>query len=152
LSMRVHFMTLDNKPLDVQELAQGTDFVAEVDITGDFDSLGVSRLEDIALTMIMPGGWQIRNERMEDDRLPAGFDYVDIRDDRVLGYFSLWQNHSWSWRYKDRTQNAVTLRVVLNASFAGKYYLPGWQVSAMYDERIQARGKGYWVEVTTDSN
>lgn len=152
LSMRVHFMTLDNKPLDVQKLAQGTDFVAEVDITGDFDSLGVSRLEDIALTMIMPGGWQIRNERMEDDRLPAGFDYVDIRDDRVLGYFSLWQNHSWSWRYKDRTQNTVTLRVVLNASFAGKYYLPGWQVSAMYDERIQARGKGYWVEVTTDSN
>lgn len=148
LVLEVNFMTLDNQPLDVQKLPQGTDFVAEVSITADFAGLGISRLEDIALTLIMPGGWQIRNERLENDRLPTGFDYLDIRDDRVLGYFSLWRDYAWRWRYKDRSQERVTLRVLMNASFAGKYYLPGWQVAAMYDERIQARGKGYWVEVT----
>jgi len=37
--------------------------------------------------------------------------------------------------------------VDLNASFAGRFYLPAWTVEAMYDGRRQARSKGQWVEV-----
>lgn len=147
LQLQVSFLTLDNKPLDVQNLPQGTDFAAEVTVSTNFAQLGHNRLEDIALTMVMPSGWQIRNERLEGNQQPKGFDYLDIRDDRVLAYFSLWQNHYWQYRYRDQSQTSVTLRVILNASYAGKFYLPGWHTSAMYDERIQARSKGYWVEV-----
>ena len=147
LQMDVSFMTLDNKPLDVQQLPQGTDFVAEVSISGDFAKLPQDKLEDIALSAVMPSGWQIRNERLEGSQLPKGLDYMDIRDDRVLGYFSLWRNYYWHYRYSDRNQTSISLRVILNASYAGKFYLPGWQVAAMYNEKLHARSKGYWVEV-----
>lgn len=146
LKMSMSFLTLDDKPLKVESLPQGTDFVAEVNVSGDFTHIG-SKLEDIALTLVMPSGWQIRNERLENDQLPKGLDYMDIRDDRVLAYFSLWRDHYWSYRYNDRSQTSVSVRVILNASYAGKFYLPGWQVNAMYDEKIHAKTRGYWVEV-----
>ncbi len=147
IKISANFLSMDNKPLDVQKLPQGTDFVAEVTVTADLAALGTRKLEDIALSMIMPSGWQIRNERLEGSSLPKGLDYMDIRDDRVLSYFSLWQDYSWSYRYNDRSQTSVTVRVILNASYAGKYYLPSWQVAPMYDEKIYGRTRGYWVEV-----
>ncbi|HWV16495.1 MAG TPA: MG2 domain-containing protein [Cellvibrio sp.] len=148
LSIAVNFLGIDNKPLDIQKLPQGTDFVAEVTVSADFNSgLNRNKLEDIALSMVMPSGWQIRNERLEGNQLPKGIDHMDIRDDRVLSYFGLWRDYSWSYRYNERSQTSVTLRVILNASYAGKYYLPAWQAAPMYDEKIHARTKGYWVEV-----
>ncbi|MBL4570535.1 MAG: hypothetical protein JKY21_05210, partial [Alcanivorax sp.] len=63
--------------------------------------------------------------------------YQDLRDDRVMHYFDL----------KPGSKNALTLSVDLNASFAGRFYLPAWTVEAMYDARRQARSKGQWVEV-----
>lgn len=150
LNIAVDFMTMDNQPLSVESLAQGTDFVAEVTVTADFVTLPVNRVEDIALTLVMPSGWQIRNERLEGAQLPKGLDYMDIRDDRVLSYFSLWRDYYWSYRYNDRNQTSVTLRVILNASYAGKFYLPSWQANAMYDEKIHAKTKGYWVEVVAE--
>jgi alpha-2-macroglobulin len=140
-------MTIDNKPLNVEQLPQGTDFVAEITIKGEFDKIFNEKIEDIALTAVVPSGWQIRNERLEGSELPKGIDYMDIRDDRTLAYFSLWRDYYWYYRYQDRNQTSITLRVILNASYAGKFYLPGWQVAAMYNEKIQAKTKGYWVEV-----
>ena len=150
LNIAVDFMTMDNQPLSVESLAQGTDFVAEVTVSADFITLPVDRVEDIALTLVMPSGWQIRNERLEGAQSPKGLDYMDIRDDRVLSYFSLWRDYYWSYRYNDRNQTSVTVRVILNASYAGKFYLPSWQANAMYDEKIHAKTKGYWVEVVAE--
>lgn len=147
LGLQVNFLTLANEPLNVEQLPQGTDFVAEVSISGEFDKLLTSNIENIALTAVVPSGWQIRNERLEGSQLPKGIDYLDIRDDRVLGYFSLWRDYYWNYRYQERNQTSVTLRIILNASYAGKFYLPGWTASAMYNEKIQAKSKGYWVEV-----
>jgi len=39
----------------------------------------------------------------------------------------------------------------LNASFAGKFYLPGWQVKSMYDEEVFAQVTGQWVEVLAEN-
>lgn len=147
LAMDVNFLTLDNKPLSVEQLPQGQDFVAEVTISGEFDKLLTSNIENIALTAVVPSGWQIRNERLEGAQMPKGIDYMDIRDDRVLAYFSLWRDYYWNYRYQDRNQTSVTLRIILNASYAGKFYLPGWHTSAMYNEKIHAKSQGYWVEV-----
>jgi uncharacterized protein YfaS (alpha-2-macroglobulin family) len=147
LTMDVNFLTLDNKPLSVEQLPQGQDFVAEVTISGEFDKLLTSNIENIALTAVVPSGWQIRNERLEGAQMPKGIDYLDIRDDRVLAYFSLWRDYYWNYRYQDRNQTSVTLRIILNASYAGKFYLPGWQANAMYNEKIHAKSQGYWVEV-----
>lgn len=147
LTMSVNFLALDNKPLSVEQLPQGQDFVAEVTVRGEFDKLLTSNIENIALTAVVPSGWQIRNERLEGAQMPKGIDYMDIRDDRVLAYFSLWRDYYWYYRYQERNQTSVTLRIILNASYAGKFYLPGWHTSAMYNEKIHAKSKGYWVEV-----
>lgn len=147
LKMEVEFYDLQGQPLSVEKLPQGTDFVAEVSISADFAQLPAQGVENLAASLVMPSGWQIRNERLEEAQSPKGIDNLDIRDDRVLAYFSLWRDNPWSWRYQDRHQTSVTLRIRLNASYAGRFYLSGWQVEAMYDGRIHARNRGFWVEV-----
>jgi uncharacterized protein YfaS (alpha-2-macroglobulin family) len=149
LELQVNFLSMDNKPLSIESLPQGTDFIAEVSISADFLKLNRRKLEDLSFTAVVPSGWQIRNERLEGSQLPKGIDYMDIRDDRVMAYFSLWKDYYWHYRYQDRSQTSVTLRLILNASYAGKFYLPGWQASAMYNENIQAASSGTWVEVVS---
>ena len=61
--------------------------------------------------------------------------YQDIRDDRVYTYFDLQAN------------KRKTFRVMLNASYAGRFYLPAIYCEAMYDNTINARKPGKWVEV-----
>ena len=61
--------------------------------------------------------------------------YKDIRDDRVYTYFNLGANRK------------KTFKVALNATYAGRFYLPGVNVEAMYDNTINARNTGKWVEV-----
>jgi uncharacterized protein YfaS (alpha-2-macroglobulin family) len=41
---------------------------------------------------------------------------------------------------------------MLNAAYAGKYYLPPAYCEAMYDAAINASSDGKWVEVTRSDN
>ena len=61
--------------------------------------------------------------------------YQDIRDDRVYTYFNLGVNET------------RTYYVQLNASYLGRYFLPGTYAEAMYDNTISAGTSGKWVEV-----
>jgi uncharacterized protein YfaS (alpha-2-macroglobulin family) len=65
----------------------------------------------------------------------SGYTYQDIRDDRVNTYFDLYTNET------------KTFNLLLNASYAGKYYLPAINVEAMYDKSVFARTKGQWIKV-----
>jgi uncharacterized protein YfaS (alpha-2-macroglobulin family) len=65
----------------------------------------------------------------------AEADYSDIRDDRVLQYFSL------------RSGQAIRFKTRLNAAYVGRYYLPSVSTEAMYDASKFARSKGRWVQV-----
>jgi len=136
LTLNVNYKSMEGKSIDVSALEQGTDFVAEVTIKntglrGDYKQL--------ALTQVFASGWEIHNGRMDgteqfsDSDKP---DYQDIRDDRVLSYFNLKANQS------------QTFRVLLNASYAGKFYLPTIYCEAMYDNTINARKPGKWVSVS----
>lgn len=114
-------------------LVQGTEFVAEVTIT----NMKGEYVDNVALTQIIPSGWEIVNTRFTDFGSFADnrVDYTDIRDDRTNFYFSLKANES------------KVFRILLNASYAGTYYLPGVQAEAMYDNSFAARTKGEWVRV-----
>ncbi len=151
LELKIDYQDLKGNPLEIDNLPQGKDFAAVVTVKG----LNLERrykIEDIALSMVMPSGWQIRNERLEGDDITKGLDYQDIRDDRVLSYFSLWKNYYWNYRYNDSTRDEQTVKVILNASFSGTFYLPGWNVSSMYDEKIGAQSKGKWVTVVSEED
>ena len=119
--------------LDPSTITQGTDFVAEVTITNTTSN----RLKDMALTEIFPSGWEIVNTRFTDFGSFAQnqVTYTDLRDDRANFYFDMKRNET------------KTFRILLNASYLGKYYLPGVQAEAMYDNDYLVRTKGQWVEV-----
>ncbi len=135
LSLDLTFFDLSGKEIDITKIEQGTDFIAEVTIVNP----GImGRLNDMALTQIFPSGWEIINTRLGDyDRSNAGDspDYQDFRDDRVYTYFDSSPGHK------------LKFRVLLNASYLGKFYLPAVSCEAMYDNHIQAREPGKWVEV-----
>ena len=133
LNLAVRFLA-DGKPINPAHLEQGQDFTAQVTVT----NTGQQTLEDVALTQILPSGWQITSSRLDGSaENRERVTYQDLRDDRVMHYFDL----------KPGSKNALTLTVELNASFAGRYYLPAWTAEAMYNGRRQARSRGQWVEV-----
>jgi len=150
LSLSVNYFDTQGKAIDVSKLRLGQDFVAELKV-GATNSNTSWKIEDIAQSARMPSGWQIRNERLEGDAMQDGLDYQDIRDDAVNSYFSLWKNYRWYYRYNDNQRDSQTIRIKLNASFAGKFYLPGWQVKSMYDEEVFAQVTGQWVEVLAEN-
>lgn len=136
LKIEVQYKDLKNNNVNVLKLTQGTDFFAEVTITNP-GQLG--KYEQLALTQIFPSGWEIINTRLDNSNaellntaLPR---YKDIRDDRVLSYFSLNPNQK------------VTYKVLLNASYLGKYYLPSINCEEMYNGSVYARTMGMWIEV-----
>ncbi len=136
LHMEVQYLYMDGSPLDPSSIQQGTDFMAEVSIRhpGGADA----DYQDLALSQIFPSGWEIRNLRMDENT--SGLirdqpDYQDIRDDRVYSYFGLNRNQR------------KTFRVLLNAAYLGRFYLPAVDCSAMYDNSITAIKSGQWVEV-----
>ncbi|HTL81452.1 MAG TPA: MG2 domain-containing protein [Bacteroidia bacterium] len=140
MDMDVSFTTLNGNPIDVTKIEQGTDFVATVSIYNPGDR---GEYREMALTEIFPSGWEIRNERMMegDDGISSDyFDYQDVRDDRVNTFFYI------------SPQKTKTYKIVLNAAYVGHYYLPGFSASAMYDNTINARSTGQWVDVVDPAN
>ncbi|MEQ9377575.1 MAG: alpha-2-macroglobulin family protein [Imperialibacter sp.] len=138
LSMIVSYKTMDGDGLDVSRLKQGTNFMAEVVVRNPGEK---GLYKDMALTQLFPSGWEIINTRLEGTEDASNGqkpDYTDIRDDRVMNYFDL------------QASKQIVIRVLLNASYQGKFYMPATSVEAMYDDTIYAHKAGRWVEVITD--
>ncbi|MGB6153231.1 MAG: MG2 domain-containing protein [Pricia sp.] len=136
LSAQMDFKGRDGSQLDVAKINQGTDFVAEVTLTNTTGNA----LKDMALTEIFPSGWEIVNTRFTDfgDFAQNEVTHTDLRDDRANFYFEMKKNET------------KTFRILLNASYLGRYYLPGVQAEAMYDHDYVVRTKGQWVEVVQE--
>ena len=134
LETTVKFIGKDKTPIDITKLAQGTDFMAVVQIRNK----STEDVSDCALTFQVPSGWEIRNTRMFNQATSVNedaFDYRDFRDDKVCTYFDLKKGQS------------KTYLVILNASYLGKYYFPNIQAEAMYDKNYLSVIPGMWVEV-----
>ena len=137
LRMDIRYANLNGTPLSVNDIIQGTDFMA---ITSISNISGTSDYTNLALTHIIPSGWEIYNERMvapKTENVAADgsgqsvskYSYQDIRDDRVLTYFNL------------RRGETKVFTVRLQATYAGNFILPAVQCEAMYDVNVQARSK-----------
>jgi alpha-2-macroglobulin len=140
LNLSVTYLDMEGRAIDPTSIEQGTDFMAEVKI---HHPGARSEYKEMAMTQIFPAGWEITNTRMVESaaqymvNMPR---YQDIRDDRVYSYFDLRPNES------------KTFRVLLNAAYPGRYYLPAVYCEAMYDNDINARKAGKWIEVTGTDN
>ncbi len=136
LRLNVTYTGLNGNPIDISNIKQGTDFIAEVKVSNISVS---SDYTDLALTHIIPSGWEIFNERMINDgnnaKPSAAYTYQDIRDDRVLTYFDLPRG------------THKTIKVRLQASYVGSFVLPAVLCEAMYDTSAQAKTKAGRVSV-----
>lgn len=135
LQMNVHFSDLKGNNINVENLEQGKDFLMVVNVKNP-GQLG--NLKDMALTQIVPSGCEIINTRFLEMGTPDSenlYTYMDVRDDRVFTYFDL---------NKGETK---TFTVRLNASYSGKFYMPGIYCEAMYDAKINALSVGRWIEI-----
>jgi hypothetical protein len=130
------FKSRSGAPVNVTKITQGTEFIAEITIRNQTNE----RVENLALTQIIPSGFEIVNTRFTDFGSFGNnvADHIDIRDDRTNFYFALKANES------------RTFRVLLNASYLGRYYLPGMQAESMYDNTYAARTLGQWIEVVKE--
>ena len=133
LAVEVTYMDPDGESIDVTEIEQGSDLVATVTVRNESGR----EARDLALAYRAPSGWEIHNARLDwgegpsDDRI----DHQDVRDDRVLTYFSL------------DARESLSLSMRFNAAYLGEFYLPTVTVEAMYDASVYGRTKGMTVRV-----
>ena len=140
IRLDVKYTDMAGSPISVEDIRQGTDFMSTVTLS---NISGTSDYSNLALTHIIPSGWEIYNERMivpeasssnsneanTSESSASKYTYKDIRDDRVLTYFDL------------RRGESKTFTVRLQATYTGNFILPAIQCEAMYDAAVQARTK-----------
>lgn len=132
LKITVDYRDLKDEIITPDEITQGKDFVVSVKVA----NLSQRRVNNLVLTHIVPAGCQISNPRLfVEAPLRGYYDYQDVRDDRIFTYFGL------------DAGAEKTFRVVLNASYGGRYYLPGIAVESMYNASVHANTKGRWVDI-----
>ncbi len=135
LFMKIDYMDMDLKPVDQKNLRQGSDFMMVVKVTNNTFGL----VENIALTEMVPSGWEIRNTRLFEADYgikESTSDYRDFRDDRVNTYFSLTQGQT------------KTFVLIANAAYKGEFYQPSVFCEAMYVPNCYSRYPGGPVKVT----
>lgn len=135
LSMKIDYLDMALKPADQKNLKQGSDFIMVVKITNNTFSM----IDNIALTEMVPSGWEIQNTRLYETDYgikESTYDYRDFRDDRVNTYFSLTQGQT------------KTFVLILNAAYKGEFYQPAVWCEAMYIANCYSRYPGNPVKVT----
>ena len=133
VSASISYKNRKGEAISVEKIKQGTEFIATITIRNQRNE----EVDNIALTQIIPSGFEIVNTRYTDygSSTDNRADYIDLRDDRANYYFGL------------KASESKTFTLLLNASYLGKYYMPGLQCEAMYDATFITRTKGYWVQV-----
>jgi uncharacterized protein YfaS (alpha-2-macroglobulin family) len=149
LALTVSYSDASGRAVDPARLAQGEDVMVDMVVTNTTRE----PVRHIALTQIVPSGWEIANERLHDadegtgerdarsrseqyrNEAQARADYVDIRDDRVMQFFDLGAGAT------------IRFQTRINAAYRGRFYLPGIVAEAMYDAATHARTAGSWTEV-----
>lgn len=138
LIMKIRHVDMDMQPVDHTSLAQGTDFLMIASIT----NASYSSADNIALTQVVPSGWEIQNTRLFEANYginESTFDYRDFRDDRVYTYFSL------------KAGETKTFVLVLNAAYKGEFQMPPVWCEAMYDGNLYCRVPGTRVKVISSN-
>ncbi|CAM2068424.1 Alpha-2-macroglobulin family [Sulfidibacter corallicola] len=137
LKLQVRYLGLDGKELNPERIRQGETFYAEATVIHPGNRRRAYK--NLVLSQVFPSGWEIHNERLAapdgEKNKAAVPTYRDIRDDRVYSYFDL------------KIGERKTFRVMVNAAYEGRFYLPAVSAEAMYDDTINARRRGTWVTI-----
>ena len=132
----------EGNAFDASDVKSGNTFWIEVKVKPTKRNL--ENVENIALTQVLPSGWEIENLRLTNTKAPKWVEdkikdtrvsYTDIRDDRVMWFF----NHN--------SNNPYKFYIKINSVTKGEFDLPGTTLEAMYDHDYRAFKKGSRVVV-----
>jgi len=135
MKMRIDYLGMDGNPVDTYSMVQGAGFMMIASVTNTTHR----NIDNIALTQMVPSGWEIQNTRLFETATMIredAFDSRDFRDDRVYTYFSLGAGET------------KRFYILLTASYRGTYSVPAIVCEAMYDDGVRARHPGRIVNVT----
>ena len=146
LKLEVEYYDTDGKLIDVSSIEQGTMFYLHLHVERA-RNIRYRNIEEIALTQILPAGWEVDNVRLSGETMPRWMnewnlnreEYTDVRDDRVSWFFD------WTGRWYQRPMDFV---IKLLAVTEGEYTLPPAILEAMYRNDYKAMVKGLNVKVT----
>lgn len=99
-------------PTDISEIQQGKTFTAVCTIKNNVRAA----LHNIAVTHILPAGFEVISAESANY-----VSYQDIRDDRILSYIDVLAPNA-----------SAVIKVVLSATYSGKYYVPSITAEQMY--------------------
>ncbi len=134
-----------NEVKDTFEL--GTAYVGEI----EFASL--SSLDDVVVSALLPGGFEIENPRLQstvhadifDDRTLYA-EHVGIRDDRLLLFMDIPQTFS-ERETRDFSSRPRRYRYIVRAVSEGAFILPPVEAECMYDPDVQSATAGGTIKV-----
>lgn len=124
LELQVQFTYPDSKPVVPAGIRQGETAMMKVTVK----NLSGRKIEFLALQSILPAGWEILNSQTAVDAVQSATssDFTDVRDDRVINYFSI----------EPHQQRQFVQRV--SATYAGSYVYPGIYCQALYEPALEA--------------
>ncbi len=132
LEISRRFTNQSGQVIDVSSLEQGTVFYSEIKVI----NRSVSDLNHLALTEIIPAGWEIENTLYGREDVKSGISYRDVRDDRIYSFID-----------QLPMGGQITIRTPLIATYQGTFYMPATYCEAMYNQKINANIPGSRVEV-----
>lgn len=133
IGIRRSFCNIAGAAMDPSSVRQGSDFYEKIEV----DNISGRDLSNLALTQVIPSGWEIFDERLfgYSSRTDSEHSYKDIRDDRTQWFFDL------------PAGTRKTFWIRLQASFEGKFLLPAAVCRDMYDNRTSANTASGTAEV-----
>jgi uncharacterized protein YfaS (alpha-2-macroglobulin family) len=129
-------VTAENKELEIRtdyKTSKGSSAINarlgdDINIIVTIKNPSALPLDNLALNVKMPSGWELINPRLYETSSEGGkYTYQDYRDDRVYTYFTLGSGES------------IVVRLRAKAAFKGDFYMPIVSCEHMYNGDIFAR-------------
>ncbi len=135
LQIRSQFTDLAGQPVDIKQIRQGSDVIALLTI----ENTTADALPQLAVSQLFAAGFELRSALLAQEEQATLVSHQKSGDDRLYTYLDLGP--------KGSRDSKVVLKATLNASYAGRFYLPGWSVQSMYTPTVRASAAGQWVEI-----
>lgn len=157
LALQREFFKIDDNgvrvSIDPATLKKGDEFYIALRLS----NLGAKPVRNLALTQIIPSGWEIQNTRITNDDEQGSqaspdrafmqannrASYMDIGRDRVSFFFDEWLDYGSS----ATTYNTHQVFIKCTATLAGEYILSQALAEAMYDGEFFAKTSALAVRV-----
>ncbi|MEM5946999.1 MG2 domain-containing protein [Spirochaetia bacterium 38H-sp] len=134
IKLDVEFYDKNSKPISPKNITQGTDIIIKITVENPSNT----KYRNIALSLIVPSGWEILNQRLFETAITknqSSFSYQDIRDDRIYTFFDI--------EPKEK-KNYVFLTT---AAYEGEFFFPSVLVEEMYNHEIRAESAAFFTKV-----